>query len=142
MFTKFKNRKIAVIGEGIEGKSSADFLKKHGAEVTVLDVKQGGKYLDGLEKYDLIVRSPGVRLPELERKVSKDKITSQTKLFFDLCPAPIIGVTGTKGKGTTASLIYEMLKKDGKDAYLGGNIGVPPFEFLEKLDKDSWVVLE
>ena len=142
MFTKFKNRKIAVIGEGIEGKSSADFLKKHGAEVTVLDVKQGGKYLDGLEKYDLIVRSPGVRLPELERKVSKDKITSQTKLFFDLCPAPIIGVTGTKGKGTTASLIYEMLKAEGKDAYLGGNIGVPPFDFLNKLNKDSIVVLE
>ncbi|KKR76845.1 MAG: UDP-N-acetylmuramoylalanine-D-glutamate ligase [Candidatus Levybacteria bacterium GW2011_GWA2_40_8] len=138
----FKGKKIAVIGEGLEGKSSADFLKKHGAEVTVLDVKQGGKYLDGLEKYDLIVRSPGVRLPELERKVSKDKITSQTKLFFEECPCPIIGVTGTKGKGTTASLIYEMLKAEGKDAYLGGNIGVPPFEFLDKLKPSSIVVLE
>ena len=138
----FKEKKIAVIGQGLEGESSAKFLKEKGAEVTVLDQKQGGKYLDGLEKYDLIVRSPGVRLPELERKVSKDKITSQTKLFFDLCPAPIIGVTGTKGKGTTASLIYEMLKAEGKDAYLGGNIGVPPFDFLNKLNKDSIVVLE
>ena len=151
--TEFKNKKpiqsfqdlqdlqIAVIGHGLEGKSSADFLQKHGAEVTILDQKQGEEYLDGLDKYDLIIRSPGVRISKLE-KVDKAKVTSQTKLFLDLCPCPIIGVTGTKGKGTTSTLIYEMLKKDGRDAYLGGNIGVPPFEFLEKLNKDSIVVLE
>lgn len=138
----FKNKKIAVIGKGIEGLSSAEFLKKQGADVTILDKKQGENYLEGLEKYDLVVRSPGVRVEELEKYVSKEKITSQTKLFFDLCPCPIIGVTGTKGKGTTSSLIYEMLKKDGKGAYLGGNIGVPPFEFLDRLNKDSIVVLE
>ncbi len=139
---QFKDKKIAVIGEGIEGKSSAEFLKKQGAEVEIRDKTQGENYLEGLDKFDLVVRSPGVRLSELERFVSKEKITSQTKLFMDLCPAKIIGVTGTKGKGTTSSLIYEMLKAEGKDAYLGGNIGLPPFEFLEKLDKDSWVVLE
>ncbi|MBI4098367.1 MAG: UDP-N-acetylmuramoyl-L-alanine--D-glutamate ligase [Candidatus Levybacteria bacterium] len=138
-----KNKKIAVIGEGLEGKSSADFLRKNGAKVEIRDKKQGeDDYLEDLNRFDLVVRSPGVRLSEL-RHVSPDKITSQTKLFFDLSPTKnIIGVTGTKGKGTTSSLIFEMLKTEGKDAYLGGNIGVPPFEFIDKLNSDSWVVLE
>ena len=138
----FKNKNIAVIGGGVEGLSSADYLKKHGAEVTILDKKDSEDYLKDLDKYDFVVRSPGIKLSDLEKYVSKDKITSQTKLFFDLCPAKIIGVTGTKGKGTTSSLIYEMLKKQGFDAYLGGNIGVPPFEFLDKLNTQSIVVLE
>ena len=135
----FKNKKIAIIGEGLEGLSSAKYLKEHGAKVTILDKKQGEDYLDGLEKYDLIVRSPGVK-PQLLEKYKN--VTSQTKLFFDLCPARIIGITGTKGKGTTSSLIYEMLKKQGFDSYLGGNIGVPPFDFLDKLNVHSIVVLE
>lgn len=138
----FKNKKIAVIGEGVEGKSSAQFLKKQGANVEIRDQKQGESYLEGLDSFDLVVRSPGIKISELEKFVSREKITSQTKIFMDLCPSPVIGVTGTKGKGTTSSLIYEILKADGRDVYLGGNIGVPPFEFLEKLNGSSWVVLE
>ncbi len=138
----FKDKRIAVLGEGIEGSSSASFLTSKGSEVTVLDEKTDKDYLENLNEYDLVVRSPGIKYLELQKHVSGDKITSQTKLFFDLCPCPIIGVTGTKGKGTTSTLIYEMLRADGKDVYLGGNIGVPPFEFLEKLSKDSIVVLE
>ncbi len=139
---QFKDKKIAVIGEGLEGKSSIEFFKRNGVYVEIRDQKQGDDYLEDLEKFDLIIRSPGVKLSDLEGKVSREKISSQTKIFMDLCPAPIIGVTGTKGKGTTSSLIYEMLKADGRDVYLGGNIGVPPFEFLEKLNGASWVVLE
>ncbi len=138
----FKNKKIAVVGKGIEGESSAKFLEGKGAKVTIIDEKQGEKYLEGLDEYDLVVRSPGVKISTLEKFVTKDKITSQIKIFFDLCPCEIIGVTGTKGKGTTSSLIYEMLKKQGLDAYLGGNIGLPPFEFLDKLNVQSKVVLE
>ena len=138
----FKNKKIAVIGEGIEGISSAKYLKSKGAKVTILDQKQGSNYLDNLEDYDLVVRSPGIKIEMLEKYVSRDKITSQTKTFFDICPCPIIGVTGTKGKGTTSTLIYEMLKKDRKDAYLGGNIGNTPFDFFEHLKSSSVVVLE
>lgn len=137
----FKHKKIAIIGAGIEGISSEKFFKEKKAEVTLLDKKDTEDYLNDLKKYDLVVRSPGVKL-ELLKDVSKEKITSQTKLFFELCPCKIIGVTGTKGKGTTSSLIYEMLKKQGFDAYLGGNIGVPPFEFLDKLNVHSKVVLE
>ena len=138
---KFKNKKIAVIGEGVEGLSSEKYFKAHGARVTVLDIKNGKNYLKNLNDYDLIIRSPGIK-PELLENVPKEKITSQTKLFFKQAPCKIIGVTGTKGKGTTSSLIYEMLKKQGLDAYLGGNIGVPPLDFLDKLNAQSVVVLE
>jgi UDP-N-acetylmuramoylalanine--D-glutamate ligase len=137
----FKNKKIAVIGIGVEGLSTEKFLKEKGAQVTLLDKTQGKDYLKNLNNFDLIVRSPGVK-PELLKAVLKEKITSQTKLFFELSPCKIIGVTGTKGKGTTASLIYEMLKKQGFDAYLGGNIGEPPLNFLNKLNAQSVVVLE
>lgn len=166
----FKGKKIAVLGLGVEGASSALFLAEKGARVTVLDEKKEeelnpmfvkslkksgipiicGKNTFGmLDKFDIVVRSPGIHINKLnppargqKSKIKNTVITSQTKLFFDLCPCPIIGVTGTKGKGTTASLIYEMLKKDKKDAYLGGNIGKPTFEFLDKLTPQSIVVLE
>ena len=160
----FKNKKIAVLGLGVEGLSSVRFLRKNGAEVWALDrrsreaIDQGiitemeqigvhlvlGKdYLKNLEEFDTIVRSPGVKLEVVEAAAAeKAQITSQTKLFFDLCPAKIIGVTGTKGKGTTSSLIYEMLKASGKDVHLGGNIGTPPFDFVDQLTPESWVVLE
>ena len=140
--TDFKNKKIAVIGAGVEGLSSEKFLKEKGAKVTVLDKNQTEDYLKYLDKFDLVVRSPGVKLEDLEKHVAKEKITSQTKLFFDLNPSKTIGVTGTKGKGTTSTLIYEMLKKHGFDAYLGGNIGRPPFEFLDNLNVHSISVLE
>lgn len=163
---KFKDKKIAVIGIGIEGVSSAEYLVGKGAKVSVLDKKEeekidkeslrkvkrlkaklilGEKYLKDLDTYDIILRSPGVKMDIAEIKEvlrSGAKITSQTKIFFDLCPGKIIGVTGTKGKGTTSSLIYEMLKIQEIDAYLGGNIGLPPFEFLDKLNEQSVVVLE
>ncbi len=136
----FKNKKIAVIGKGIEGEASFRFFKKVGASVDILDKNQGEDYLRNLDDYDLIVRSPGVKHSLL--KVNKDKITSQTKLFFDFCPGEIIGITGTKGKGTTTSLIYEILKKQGIDAYLVGNIGKPPLDILDKLTPQSKVVFE
>lgn len=166
MSISFKNKKTAVVGLGIEGLSSALYLQKKGAQITVLDQKSeneldqssvkilrdldikilGGKnYLDYLGQFDIVVRSPGIaRDIEEFQKAEKNgvEITSQTKLFFDLCPCPIIGVTGTKGKGTTSALIYEMLKKAGKRAYLGGNIGKPPFDFLDNLNEQSLVVLE
>lgn len=142
---EFKDKKIAVIGEGVEGKSSKAFFEKNGAKVEIRDQQQGEDYLKDLEKFDLIVRSPGVKLSELithNSELITQKVSSQTKLFMDLCPAPVIGVTGTKGKGTTSSLINEMLKAEERDVYLGGNIGVPPLDFLEKLNGSSWVVLE
>ncbi len=158
----FKNKKVAVIGAGVEGLSSALWLDKQGADVTVLDRNEekeeikkirdkginynlGQDYLSNLGVYEVVVRSPGIRrnLPEILDAEKQGKIiTSQTQIFFDLSPSPIIGVTGTKGKGTTSALIYEMLKTEGLDVRLGGNIGTPPLDFLDKLTLESWVVLE
>lgn len=162
----WKGKRVAILGYGIEGTALVDFLSKKGANVFVLDRRQrddldqkllsiaeqrgaqfvlGKKYLQNLTDYAFIFRSPGVRrlLPELAEAEKKGVIiTSQTKLFFDLCPGKIIGVTGTKGKGTTATLIYQMLKSAGKSVFLGGNIGVPPITFLDKMTKESWAVVE
>ncbi len=159
----FKNKNIAILGFGIEGISVCDFLNEVSA-VTVVDEKKredfdpevlnryeglGVKFkfgtIDSLVGFDIIFRSPGFHpeIPQLvEAKEKGVEVTSATKVFFNLCPCPIIGVTGTKGKGTTSTLVYEMLKLRGFDTYLGGNIGTPPLSFLDNLKSDSKVVLE
>lgn len=159
-------KKVAIIGFGVEGISTLKYLSRYNVEVYLLDRKErndldsstkklikglgpqlvfGKNYLDGLEKFDLVFRSPSVRpdLPQLVQARSLGVlITSQTKLFFDLCKAPIIGVTGTKGKGTTASLLYEILKIGKRKVFLAGNIGNPPLDVVDQINNDSLVVLE
>jgi UDP-N-acetylmuramoylalanine--D-glutamate ligase len=159
-----KNKKVAVLGLGVEGKDLVEFLLKKKADVSVFDQKDEEKLdfskldkkalnlflgkdysLDKLVKFDVIYRSPGVYryLPQLVKAGKRGvEISSAVKLFFELSPSKIIGVTGTKGKGTTATLIYEILKKAGKKVFLAGNIGKPYLALLPKLTKDSWVVLE
>lgn len=141
----FKNKKVAILGYGIEGQDAEKFLKKEGAKITVLDKKFSENYLENLESFNIIVRSPGVYryLPELiDAEKNGVLVTSAIKIFFENCIGKIIGVTGTKGKGTTSTLIYEILKAEGKDVYLAGNIGKPYLELLPKLTKNSWVVME
>lgn len=161
--SKFKNKKVAVIGLGIEGNDAVNYLLSLGSEVTVLDKNDeslldfskidrtkvdlvcGSDYLKDLDSFDYIVRSPGVYrfLPSLVEAEEKGVIiTSAIKIFFENCPGKIIAVTGTKGKGTTSTLIYEILKENGFDVYLSGNIGSPYLELLNKLKPDSWVVME
>lgn len=141
----FNKKKVAVLGYGIEGRDAEQFLKKSGAKVEILDVKDDKDYLKDLNRFDIIVRSPGVYrfLSEIvSAEESGVKVTSAINIFFENCPARIIGVTGTKGKGTTSSLIFEILKKNKQDAYLAGNIGKPYLSLLPKLESSSWVVLE
>jgi UDP-N-acetylmuramoylalanine--D-glutamate ligase len=111
-----------------------------------IKLRTGKNYLRNLHEFDLIFRSPGIRynLPEL-KKARKDGIrfSSATKLFFENSPTKnIIGVTGTKGKGTTSTLIYKILQAAGKRCFIGGNIGEPPLNFIHKIKSDDWVVLE
>jgi len=112
----------------------------------------GKHFLKNLERFDIIFRSPGVpwNLPELRRaRENGVEFSSATRLFFEEIAAmvrrgspQVIGVTGTKGKGTTATLIYKILKAAGKDAHLAGNIGKSPLMTLPKLTRRSVVVLE
>ncbi len=147
---EWKGKKVAVLGWGIDSQDVYPWLVARGAEITVLDEKpfdsaQGYRPFGDLTKYDVLVRSPGVyryRPAITEAEKAGVLVTSKTKIFFDLCPAKIIGVTGTKGKGTTSTLIYEMLKAAGKNVFLGGNIGRGIFENLKMMDEESWVVLE
>lgn len=157
-------RKVAVIGFGIEGRDAAKYFLAKNAQVFVFDKKPkdeldtsdleknkitwkcGEDYLtQGLQDFDLIVHSPGVRpdLPEIKEAVHKGaKLTSATKIFFEECKKPIIAVTGTKGKGTTASLINEALKASGFKTILLGNIGEPMLASLAQANESDWVILE
>src|SRR3990167_189057 len=142
---ELKNKKIAILGYGIEGRDAKRFLEKQRADVEILDVKFDKNYLRDLGRFNIVIRSPGVYryLPELlEAEKNGVEISSAIKLFFDLCPAKIVGVTGTKGKGTTSTLIYKILKESKKDVYLAGNIGKPYLELLPKLTSKSLVVME
>lgn len=117
--------------------------------------KLGAEFNQNLGVFDILFRSPGwpIACPGIQQAVKlkiknyelriEDFVYSAMRLFFDLCPTKnIIGVTGTKGKGTTSSLIVVILKMAKKRSWLGGNIGVAPFEFIDKIKKDDWVVLE
>lgn len=153
-----KNTKIGVLGAGIEGMEMVRYLAAHGfSDVTLYDqnaavnvelpsgVKTGygPDYLNQAETCAVVFRSPGIDLKKLGGLLSKGvQLTSATRYFLEHAPCKTIGVTGTKGKGTTSTLIYLMLKEAGKDVYIGGNIGESPLKFLDKLTPESVVVLE
>lgn len=131
--------KIALLGYGKEGKSAETYLKKHFEDADV-DIFENFKPEEIKTKdfspYDMIFRSPSVPPLNLENE------TGITKFFFDHCPCPIIGVTATKGKGTTCSFIKALLDAMNEKAYLVGNIGAPAIDILDELDNNSVVVYE
>lgn len=145
-----KHNLIAILGYGIEGQALFSYFKNKGfKKITVFDENSSDPkfkhVISELDKYDFVYRSPGIHKDHIELVKAKNTgsiISSSTQYFFDNCPCKIIGVTGTKGKGTTSSLIYEILKEAGEDVYLGGNIGQSPLEFLDDLKENSLVVLE
>lgn len=136
---ELKNKKILIVGSGIEGKATYKYLKKHlpNSSINIVDQKDGKNYLDKQKDYDLTIKSPGVK-----SELIKIPYTTATNIFLSNAKGKVIGITGTKGKSTTSTLIYEMLKKQGKDVYLGGNIGRPALNFLDNLNDLSWTVLE
>jgi UDP-N-acetylmuramoylalanine--D-glutamate ligase len=161
--------RVGVLGFGQEGRAVTVYLLRHGISPVLFDKRPGEKfteeqqkyitsnklkhffgngYLENLNAVDVVFRSPGIwRLtPEL---LAAEKnglvITSQVKWFFEHCPASVIGITGTKGKGTTSSLIYHILTqdKDKRKVFLTGNIGqIQPLDFLNELKPADQVVYE
>jgi len=125
--------KVGIVGYGVEGKCAEAYWRAKGDDVVILTTD------DDLSGYDLLVRSPGVHPSKLPEGAH---VTSVTNEFLAQCSAPVIGVTGTKGKGTTSSLIAEMLKAAGKHVHLGGNIGTPALDLLPNIKPLDVVVLE
>ena len=104
----------------------------------------GDNYLSDIDG-DIIFKTPGMRydIPELnEARARGVEVTSEMEVFFDICPCTIIGVTGSDGKTTTTSLIYEIVKKQGFNCYLGGNIGIPLFTKIQEMKPKDIVILE
>ena len=158
-----EDKKILILGFGKEGETTYKLLRKYFpkknlfiadknmnlltdkielVEDPYLEVSLGENYLNGIEEYDLIIKAPGISLKDVNLEKIANKITSQLELFLEFVDVYTIGITGTKGKSTTSSVMYKVLLDQEKDAFLLGNIGEPIFSSIEEIKKDSIVVLE
>lgn len=164
--TYLRNRKVAVIGLGVSNLPLLDYLYEKGSIVTVFDdrnaekiskeaIEKVNKYefetsfgennLDKLVGFDLIFRSPSC-MPTKKELVEEEKrgaiVTSEIEMLMEMAPCKVIGVTGSDGKTTTTSLIYEIVKEAGFNTHLGGNIGIPLFTKLKDIAPEDVIVLE
>ena len=162
---RFEGKRCVLLGAGVSNAPLVRFLSSFGASVEVRDKKEesamdpllikdfkdagavlvtGEGYLDGIEG-DFVFRSPGFR-PDIDAIADAvrrgARLTSEMDLFCELCPAHLIGITGSDGKSTTTTVIYEILKRSGRDAYLGGNIGFPLLDRVCSMTGDSYVSCE
>ena len=153
------NKKILILGFGKEGQSTYQLIRQFIPEsrICISDKNKGSfssfdlhtcewvsgdGYLDGLGNYDLIIKSPGIPRHLFPEDVKPEKITSQTELFLRLFSGQTIGITGTKGKSTTSSLIFHILSAYFDDVVFVGNIGVPPFDLLDEIHDKTKIVFE
>ncbi|KMJ93107.1 UDP-N-acetylmuramoyl-L-alanyl-D-glutamate synthetase, partial [Clostridium botulinum C str. Stockholm] len=168
-FNEFKNfikdKRVAVVGIGISNIPLIHFLMNLGAEVTAFDKKDektlgdiavefkskgvklelGEEYLNNLIGFDVVFKTPSMRIDNealLRAKESGSYITSEMEEFIKYCPAKVFGITGSDGKTTTTTLVYNMLKSQGYKTWVGGNIGNPLFANIERMTKEDKVVLE
>ncbi len=153
--------KIAILGYAREGRAAVDYWSHGGNELTICDQDRdlevpdgvssqlGPDYLHSLDRFDLIVRTAGLHPKKIIQANSEspqilDKVTTSLNEFMQASPTRnIIGVTGTKGKGTTSTLIFNILEATGHRVHLGGNIGIAPLDLLKgNIGADDWVILE
>ncbi len=166
----FSNKKIALLGLGLENQALLELLAKYNitTDITICDFKTlvalksitaklklkslklnyqlKKKSNQKLDNFDILFRSPGwpLNYPGIKQAIKKKvTISSSMNMFFQICASKnIVGVTGSKGKGTTASLIAKILQDQKKKIFLGGNIGIAPLSFVDKVKSGDWIVLE
>lgn len=161
-YEKFENKKIVILGYGLEGQSTHNFLKRFlkNCDIQIMDknsdhvkrqlgvnreqlyIYPEALYLKMDETVDYIFKSPGIPLKQLEGKLDLNKITSQSNEFIGAYKEQIIGVTGTKGKSTVCSFLQQLLKEEGVKSLLVGNIGKPAFDYIEKKRFDGLYIYE
>lgn len=161
-----KEKNVAIIGLGVSNRPLIDYLYNKGAKITVFDNREklniendileklnkmsisgfyGSDCLEQLKGFDMIFRSPGC-MPtkkEIQEEIKRGAIvTTEIEMLIKLCPCKVIGITGSDGKTTTTTLVYEILKEKGYNCYIGGNIGTPLFTKVEEMTPEDIVVLE
>ena len=158
---KLKNKNIAILGFGKEGKSTYNFIRRYSNQtLTILDkndilknneylkedknltIITGDTYLNNLDQFDLIIKAPGIALLDIDLTNIENKLTSQLELILEINKKNIIGITGTKGKSTTTSLLYNIIKDQNENTFLLGNIGNPILDYIEQFNEESILVIE
>lgn len=157
-----EGKRIAIAGYGREGRSTYRFLRNFlpDAPLTIADINEnigsdlqlkedtnltvvtGPGYLEDIDRYDLVFKTPGIPSALLPPALGRQKITSQTDLFLRIFRDQAIGITGTKGKSTTSSLIHHILYTGGRKTLFAGNIGVPLLDIVNEVMPDTIIVME
>ena len=160
---KIENKNVVILGFGREGQSTYKLIRKYFPEMplTITDKNEniikeknyhyndenlkfvlGKKYLKKLNDYDVILKTPGISLNHLNKPVAKKRLTSQSDIFLQAYSQQTIGITGTKGKSTTASLVHQIIKCHTDNTVLVGNIGIAPFDSINQIDKNTKIIFE
>lgn len=155
-----EKKHLLILGFGMEGQSTYHYIRKHlpAKQLVIADrdpnledrilflhndanlsLISGEAYTRSLNSFDLVIKSPGVLLDGNDRKAT---ITSQTDMVMQLFRKQVIGITGTKGKSTTSSLLYHILQRAGKEVVLVGNIGIPPFDLIDHWSDQTMIIYE
>ena len=154
---RLSGKRILIAGFGREGKSTLRFLQQYMPDATVgiadkneaafqdIDKERynlyfGDDYLRASYDYDIVIKTPGISVKDIDIDLSK--ITSQTDLFLEAFHSQVIGITGTKGKSTTSTLIYHLIKESGNDVILAGNIGIPILDCVNDISERTIIVYE
>ena len=161
---EISGKKVLILGFGREGKLNLEVVARAGGvselaiadqnEINIEEVTEiagkavsniktitGTDYLAHIDEFDIVFKSPGVVLPKPFSEY-KALITSQAEYFLKVYGSQTIGVTGTKGKSTTTTLIYHELRGNGFDALLVGNIGIPAFHLIDEIKENTKIVFE
>ncbi len=159
---EFYNKKIIIVGFGKEGKATYHFIRRYLKDIPLciadkndeiknnqelindknITIITGHDYLNNLDDYDLIMKSPGITFKDIDTSILKNKISSGLEIILKYFKDKVIGITGTKGKSTTSSLMHDILINNNINTLLLGNIGNPVLDYIEEIESKDWLVIE